>query len=343
MGKLEGTRPACYFSLIMPVKDAEETLHWLLNSLKNQRFTDWELVAADDNSSDGSLSLLLHAARSDSRISVYRSPDDGIVEALNTALARARGRWMVRVDADDICHPDLLMELHESIRANPNAKVHGTQVRYFPRRRLQEGLLVYETWINGLTRHEEIVRDMFVECPMPHPTLTCPLEEIAAAGGYRDMGWPEDYDLVLRLWARGNRFAKVGKELYFWRDTPDRLSRTDPRYSLEKFTEARIEFLIGSYLAGSMEAVVAGAGPVGKTFARQLIARGVRLRAFLEVNPAKLGKTIYGAPVLHVTEAPGLKGTIILHAVGQKGTRTEARDHYRELGLTELSDYLVVS
>jgi glycosyltransferase involved in cell wall biosynthesis len=327
----------------MPVKDGERTLPWLLNSLKNQRFTDWELVAVDDHSSDGSYSFLLQAARSDSRIRVYRSPDNGIVEALNTALARARGSWMVRVDADDICHPDLLTGLHESTKANPDVKVHATQVRYFPRHALQEGLLVYETWINGLTRHDEIERDMFVECPMPHPTLTCPLEEVTAAGGYRDMGWPEDYDLVLRLWSRGNRFAKVGKELYFWRDTPDRLSRTDPRYSLEKFTEARIEFLVGSYLASSMEAVVAGAGPVGKTFARLLIGRGVRLRAFLEVNPAKLGKTIYGALVLPVSEAPGLKGTVIFHAVGQKGTREEARKQYRELGLTELRDYLIVS
>jgi hypothetical protein len=50
---------------------------------------------------------------------------------------------------------------------------------------------------------ERAARDVFVECPLPHPTLIARRESLAAVGGYRALGWPEDYDLLLRLRVRG--------------------------------------------------------------------------------------------------------------------------------------------
>jgi glycosyltransferase involved in cell wall biosynthesis len=332
-----------FFSIILPVKDSEETLPWLIHSVRKQQFTEWELIAVDDMSTDGSRHLLSKYATKDRRIRVCSSPGEGIVDALNTGLSIACGRWTVRVDADDICHPELLSELYRNIQNNPSISVHAAQIRYFPRLSLQMGLRTYESWINSLTDHEEIVRDMFIECPMPHPTLTCSLDELTSVGTYRDKGWPEDYDLILRFWQKGLTFSKVDRVLYFWRDTQDRLSRTHSNYTLEKFMEAKIEFLQKSYLSGGKEAAVAGAGPVGKAFAQQLMARGVKVKAFLEVNPSKIGKEIHGAEVLSVYEARWLRGTIILHAVGQKDTREEARKLYRKLGLFELKDFLFVS
>ncbi len=330
-------------SLLMPVKDAERYLSPLLHSVSNQRFTDWELVAVDDGSSDASFRILEEFSRKDTRARLLRNRGTGIVDALNTALAAACGRWTVRIDADDVCHPDLLRAIAREIEVEPGAHVHATRIRYFPRQGLGEGLMVYEEWINSLISHEDITRDMFVECPMPHPTLTCLREDLLSLGGYRDMGWPEDYDLVLRLWERGSRFSKVPWYLYFWRDSETRLSRTDSRYSLEMFTEAKVEFLLRTRLEDTKAAVVAGAGPVGKDFARRLIRRGVRVRAFLEVNPARIGKSIYGIPVMDVKEAGRMKGTKILHAVGQKGTRIEARKLYDRMGLRETEDFLFVS
>jgi glycosyltransferase involved in cell wall biosynthesis len=332
-----------YFSILMPARNAEATLPQLLDSILRQRHTDWELVAVDDGSDDGSLHLLTTRAKHDRRIRVFPCRGEGLVEALNTGLSVARGRWTVRVDADDICHPELLAALHGNIRREPEASVHAVQVRYVPRQRLQQGLLAYESWINSLTRHEQIVRDMFVECPMPHPTLTCRRDNLISLGGYRDMGWPEDYDLVLRFWLSGSVFSKAPVVRYFWRDTAKRLSRTHGRYSLERFMRAKIAFLLRSYLSKKREAVVGGAGPVGKAFARMLTEEGVKVKAFLEVNPAKIGKRIYGIDVVAVREATAFRGTMILQAVGQKGTREGARELYHDLGLMELEDFLFVS
>lgn len=327
----------------MPVRNAEETLDWALTSMLSQKFLDWELVAVNDDSRDNSLPIFEKRARFEEKMRIVPSQGGGIVAALNTGLSAAAGLWTVRVDADDACHPDLLPELFRSIRENPDVRVHSARVLYFPRLSMREGLSAYEGWVNGLTRHEEIVRDMFVECPVPHPTMTCRREELTAMGGYRDMGWPEDYDLVMRLWLSGARFAKVPRALYYWRDTKRRLSRTHPSYSHERFTAAKVAFLRQSYLSKKQEAVVSGAGPVGKAFARCLMENDVKVAAFLEVDPRKVGNVVYGVKVLPVEEATRFSGTMILHAVGKKGNREMARKLYCDLGLTELSDYIFVS
>ncbi len=332
-----------FFSIILPVRDAERTLPWLLDSVIKQWYADWELVAVDDRSTDSSKLILERHAGSDTRIRIFSTTQGGIVDALNTGISQARGAWTVRIDADDVCHPELLAELHQSVIRKPDIQVHAARVRYFPRLSLQDGLLVYEEWINGLTEHAEIARDMFIECPMPHPTLTCRRTDLQAIGGYMDMGWPEDYDLVFRLWLRGSKFSKIPRVLYYWRDREERLSRTHSRYALDRFMDAKVVFLLQSYLSEKREVVVAGAGPVGKDFTRKLQAQGVRVKAFLEVNPSKIGKSIHGITVFPVEAAARFKGTMILQAVGQKGTRRTARALYRELGLVETEDFLFVS
>ena len=77
--------------------------------------------------------------------------------------------------------------------------------------------------------------------------------------------------------------------------------------------------------------MVWGAGKIGKTWARALLARGVRVRAFVEVDPRKLGQRIHGAPVVDVAAGSALGGALHLAAVGQRGARerirAEARRH----------------
>ena len=86
-----------------------------------------------------------------------------------------------------------------------------------------------------------------------------------------------------------------------WRDSPGRLSRTDPRYSWEAFVRCKVQHLRETLLRVRRGALVWGAGPVGKWFGREL---GPDLAAFVEVDPRKLGKRIYGVPVVPVEEAP---------------------------------------
>jgi hypothetical protein len=73
--------------------------------------------------------------------------------------------------------------------------------------------------------------------------------DLLASYGYRDRGWPEDYDLILRLLASGHELGVVPKKLVAWRNEPGRLSQNSESYSLESFTACKAAHLADSFLA----------------------------------------------------------------------------------------------
>lgn len=342
VGKVRGRR-APEISVLLPVRDAEPTLPEALDSLLAQTFRDFELLAVDDGSRDGSARILAEYAASDPRIRVVRQERKGLVAALERARGLARGRYLARMDADDLAEPERLARQWAFLEAHAELGACGARVRYFPRSGLKAGASRYERWINGVVRPEEIERDIFVECPIPHPTLFARASVVQAVGGYRDHRWPEDYDLVLRLWERGVRLGKVPEALLLWRDRPDRLSRVHPSYSPAAFRRCKAHYLARTLLRGRDGVVVWGAGPVGKRFARALADVGVRIRAFVDLDPRKIGQRIRGALVIPPAEATAYRGAFFVAAVGQPGARQEIRAALRKAGFVELEDFAAVA
>jgi hypothetical protein len=89
--------------------------------------------------------------------------------------------------------------------------------------------------------------------------------------------------------------------------------------------------------------VVWGAGPVGKRFARALLAAGTPLRAFVELDPRKIGQEIHGAPVLNAETGAGLRGPLHLAAVGQAGARAEIATRLESHGHRRGTDFVAVA
>jgi glycosyltransferase involved in cell wall biosynthesis len=336
-------------SILLPCRDAAAELPEAIASLRAQTFADFEVIAVDDGSVDATPDVLLDWARGDHRVRVLQGHRRGIIAALAAGLAAARGRLVARMDADDIAAPDRLEKQVRRLRHEPGLAACGTAVRYFPADRVRAGARRYERWLNSLQTHDRIVRDIFIECPIAHPTLVARRHALLAVGGYRDMGWPEDYDLVLRLWAAGYRLANLPETLYQWREGEGRASRTDPRYRPGPFRQVKVHFLRRTLLAGDRPAVVWGAGPVGKGFARALARAGTRVAAFVDLDPRKIGQTIHGAPVIEPAAVgryagPGAPaGALVLAAVGQDGARAEIRAECRRLGLVEGRDFVAVA
>jgi hypothetical protein len=104
-----------------------------------------------------------------------------------------------------------------------------------------------------------------------------------------------------------------------------------------------VHFLRRTLLADGRAAVVWGAGPTGKAFARELLAAGTPLAAFVEVDPRKLGKRIHGAPVVPVERAGDFPGTLGLGAVSGPEERARVRELVGALGLVEGSEFVAVA
>jgi len=329
-------------SVLLPVRNAAETLGECLASLAAQTLADHEVVAVDDHSTDGSRALLEAVARRDARVRVVDNPGQGLVAALNASWKAARAPLFARMDADDVCHPERLRAQATRLQEDADLSVLGTCVRLVGSCGPNEGMRAYVHWQNGLVEHEAIVRDLFVESPLAHPTVMMRAAVLVRLQGYRAFDGPEDYDLWLRAHAAGARFAKLPAVLLDWRDGPGRLSRTDPRYASARFRELKIRALEAGALA-HRPAVVWGAGPVGKGWSRALSARGHRVAAFVEVHPGRLGQRIHGVPVVPVEGAVATAGALHLAAVGQPGAREEIRRHAARLGLRDGDDLIAVA
>jgi hypothetical protein len=247
------------------------------------------------------------------------------------------------MDADDEALPERFARQVEAMGGHEAWGVCGTGVRYVPRDRIGDGARRYEAWLNGLTTPEAVVRDLFVECPLAHPTFVLRADAVADIGGYRDRGWPEDYDLVLRLWRAGWVLGRVPEVLLHWREGSRRLSRTHPSYALDAFRRCKIHHLARSLLGDRAGAVVWGAGPVGKGFSSALRAVGVPVRAFVELDPRKIGQRIHGAPVIAPEQVGAYRDALVLAAVGQPGARAEIRAALDGQGWVEGREYVAVA
>jgi glycosyltransferase involved in cell wall biosynthesis len=320
-------------SVLLPCRNAADTLHEALLSLQHQTFGDFEILAVDDGSTDGTGELLDHWQAREPRLQVLCTGPLGLVSALTTAADAARGQILARMDADDIARPERLERQVALLVHRPELAACGTQVRYFPRRLVRDGARRYERWVNGLIEPETIDRDVFVECPIPHPTLAIRRTAFEAVGGYRDPGWPEDYDLILRLWQAGYRLGKVPDLLLDWRDGPSRLSRTHERYGPEAFRRCKVHFLREH--VRDRQLMIWGAGPVGKAFGRSWVAAGGTIRAFVDLDPRKIGQNIHGAPVIAPKDIGRFRSTFVVAAVGQVSAREEIRRALGAAGFTE--------
>ncbi len=330
-------------SVLLPVRDGLPYLEECLESLANQSFRDFEIVAVDDGSTDGSRELLGAWAARDRRFRVLARRPAGLVAALNRGLADCRAPLVARMDADDRCDPRRLELQLAALEADRSLDVVSCLVSHFPDEEVGDGFRRYEEWLNALVEHEDILRERFIESPLPHPSVLCRRAVLLEVGGYRDVGFPEDYDLWLRLAASGARFAKVPEVLLHWREHGRRLTRTDPLYAVERFLACKARYLAAGPLAGADRVVVWGAGATGRRLAKHLQREGAALVAFLDVDPKKIGRHLRGLPIEEVERLPALLAgagrAIVVTAVGSHRARGLIRARLADFGLAETRDY----
>lgn len=335
----EGDHPRV--SVVMPCFNAAPYLEKALESILAQTFTDWECIVFDDGSTDESLTKIERVTRLDPRIRLIESPHVGIVAALQAACAEAHGAFIARMDADDVAHPDRLALQLDLMTREPGMALCGAGVEVFGPN-VGEGRRRYESWINGLVTHQDLARELFVECPIPHPTFFMRSADYREAGGYREAGpgWPEDYDLCMQFWLAGKRLGKVAGPLLRWRDAEGRLSMSDARYGLDRFRAVKRHYLFESYLKDK-RFIQWGAGEVGKLWLREWGER--RPEAVVDINPRKIGRVIHGFPVIAPEDLPGPGETFVIVAVGAPGARDEIREWFAPRGYVETADYLFVA
>jgi len=210
--------PSPAISVLMPVWHAVRFLPAALDSVLAQTFTDFELIAIDDGTSDGSAEVLAAFAARDSRVRVVRQENRGIVASLNHALELARAPFVARMDHDDVSRPDRFAKQIAYLRQHPEiAAVSGAMDVVD-----QDGTYLRTDEFPTLPAAVEI--ELLYRNCICHPAVMARTEALRKAGGYRkNAQFAEDYDLWLRL-SESGQIANLPDVLLSYRLHPVRMS-----------------------------------------------------------------------------------------------------------------------
>jgi glycosyltransferase involved in cell wall biosynthesis len=224
-------------SVIMPVFNGERFLVEAIKSVLNQTLADFELILINDGSSDNTLSIMLHFSEIDSRIIIIDRENRGLVESLNEGIELARGRFIARMDADDICLPNRFLRQIEYFRDFPNIAVLGSRTVV-----IDESGKVVGRCRRPLT-HQHIVTYFLYGSPLAHPSVMFNMDMLDKSHlQYRASAYPaEDLDLWLRLSMR-YKLANLKVPLIKYRMNVDGISGNNSELQTDRSYEIRRDF-----------------------------------------------------------------------------------------------------
>src|ERR1700728_2879314 len=127
-------------SVVMPMHNARKYVAQTVRSVLAQRFSDFEFLIIDDGSTDGSSAEAGQAGAGDKRVKIFSQSNAGVSAAANRGTELARGEFLARVDADDICLPDRFEKQIAFLREHPDYVAVGSRVMFID----PDGLELFE-------------------------------------------------------------------------------------------------------------------------------------------------------------------------------------------------------
>jgi len=203
-------------SVLMPVRNGGRYVEEAIQSILRQTFHDFEFIIIDDGSTDETGAFIERFRLIDSRVRVHSQPGQGLVAALNRGLSLARGRYIARMDADDVSLPDRLAVQVAFMESHPAVGICGTWIETFGSP--QSDVRRYPS--DG----ERISAWLLFESVLAHPSVMIRNEVLAQHGLSYDAAVPhaEDYDLWVRA-ARHTGLANIPEVLVRYRLHPQQV------------------------------------------------------------------------------------------------------------------------
>jgi glycosyltransferase involved in cell wall biosynthesis len=151
-------------SVLLPVFNAEHYIEEALKSIINQTYKNLEIIVVNDGSTDTSLSIIEKLAKQDNRIVIINKNNSGIVNSLNLAIEKSRGKYLVRMDADDISLPYRITTQVDFMEKNQNIDICGSYIQVF-------GNIVKEKVLKYPLTDKYIKEKLIYAAPFAHPAI----------------------------------------------------------------------------------------------------------------------------------------------------------------------------
>lgn len=220
-------------SVLMSVYNSAKTLPAAIDSVLGQTLGEFEFIICDDASTDHTWEVLCGYREKDPRIKIFQNAGNlGLGASLNRCLELAEGEYIARQDADDVSCPERLEKTLSFLRTS-GAPYVGCGVYIFD----DNGVWSRRVHSQEVTRHTIARKNPFF-----HPTMIFRRGVLEAASGYRETKVTrrtEDYDLVMRLAAKGIIGKNLQECLYYVYEPEDAYSRHTLR---TRWNEIRVRF-----------------------------------------------------------------------------------------------------
>jgi glycosyltransferase involved in cell wall biosynthesis len=200
-------RPSPILSVILPVYNAKQFVEQAIASVLQQSFSNFELIIVDDGSIDGTTDILKRLAVQDDRVVLIVRENHGLVASLNEGIGIARGKFIARMDADDIALPHRFARQIDFLNSS-GCDLCGTAVQCFGNSQ--------HVWYYPETPDEVEVQLLF-DSPYAHPTVMCRAVVYKTLSYHRDFTYAEDYDLWQRAWRLGFKGGNLKEVLLLYR------------------------------------------------------------------------------------------------------------------------------
>lgn len=206
-------------SVLMPAYNAEKYISEAIGSILDQTFKDFEFIIVDDASTDGTWNIIKKFAAIDNRIiAIQNERNLKICQTLNRGIEIARGKYILRMDADDWSFPDRIQKQYEYMVSHNEIVISGGT------------MFVCDEKLNPISKRtysqhdKELKKSILRYSPFSHPTVIIKTKIVKKVGGY-NMLYAEDIELYLKLGQYG-KFGNIIEPLIKYRDIPSSMTNT---------------------------------------------------------------------------------------------------------------------
>ena len=198
-------------SIIMPVYNSEKYIKESVQCILDQTYSNYEFIIIDDGSIDKSVVIIKRFK--DSRIRLFECEHKGIVKQLNYGLNIAKGKYIARMDADDLCNKNRLKMQIDYLVNNSNILLVGTNYYYIN----SNNKIISKKKLPEY--HEDIEFMMPINASILHPTILTYKSVFDEVGSYKEEFWlAEDHELFLRMLKYNIRCYNIQNFLYSYRN-----------------------------------------------------------------------------------------------------------------------------
>lgn len=299
-------------SILTPYRNASGYIRETALSILRQSHTDWEWILVNDHSSENELNVL-GSLLNDPRISVLNNNGKGIVDALCTAFAQAKGEYVTRMDADDVMPDFKLARLLQFLETEQVQVVTG-KVQYFSETAsISPGYRAYEKWLNDRADKQDFYQEIYRECTLASGNWLMKKSDLEICGGFTGLSYPEDYDLLFRWYESGYIMKGLDLVTHLWRDHDTRTSKTSSNYQQKAFFSLKVNRFVDLDWARDQLLIVNGTGQKGRLTAKILIERKIPF-VWVSHESEKFPDGIFGQGLTGLNEIPHCEQAQVLNS-----------------------------